>query len=809
MTGSEFPALTVFLDASRTCRLRFQRQPGDVLHVALLLPEATGPHLLVRLLRHLRITVDAQEVSLLCQNHHQARGQVNLARRSKKQLAVWLNQQCWMQGTLDAGLTPLHLLLTVSELRIIGEFEAGRPYLRCAGVDARGLIFSDFHTHSSGELPGSDLLAIAAGHGLAYPVRLLAEIGCAGRMVDGLARQRVKRVIFPPLRDEEAHLPAQEDAIAVADLPNKVRKRLAAAMDAPFDRQCTFADMERTCYRFRYPLAKQPELLVPTLMKIGENYRRQGVRYAEITMAGIERPENLAAIHHAVPRVRQKYGVDLRFLVGIPRTLSRAELHPLIEKTKLLAESPYIVGADIIGYETNKTSHLMDELQSLARWIHRGPHREFTIRVHAGENAKNPDNVYEVLKLANEFSVRVRVGHALHGLDAKSLTLAAQLAEQKLVVLEFNPDSNIALNNMDRLEQIPFEPCRRFGIDYVLGTDGSGIYVTSAEQLGLAAESGLLDAEGQQWLRASQETLIARQRAYSADKEIRLQRRYPDFPSQVDAFVEQLADACQRVRSPAYGLPAERTPVVLREHLPVELVSSAEVSSGFQGLTPVVLAGASGNSWARMSAPSQRETAIAVDLMARVLDPGKVMFVHGRSKEKGIVAELARALTARGGTPFTVLGMITVEHWNELLGERMRSLAPHLTHAELIHRGFLYVPEALVRLATSRHGVVVAAGGAAFTRDIVLLAKQSDLPVFLLRCAEGASLDKARMMPESAVENAYDLVCALHRKRPELFLAPLTEDFLSDAYAASVAAVERISPEHTPPGTGIQRVSRL
>lgn len=770
-------ASSVSLDASRLCRLKVQTAPDtERLQFTLLLPEATGPRLLRRLLDVLEVTLDGKPVPLAFQHSHRAEGNCLLPRREGI-LRVSVAGQVMAEASVHrSGVGEFKTLLpplTISELRMMGEFDSVTPYRRQPGISGEGLVFSDFHTHSSGELPGRDLIQIAAGHRLAYPLRLLRELGFQEKDLPAPLPHKVARVIFPPMQDEERHLPAEEEAVPVAALTNAARKKLAAAMDAPFDRQCTFAYMERTCYRFRYPLAKQPELLVPTLMKIGENYARQGIRYAEITMAGIEKPENLRAIHDAVPRVKQKYGVDLRFLVGIPRTMDRAHLHPLLEKTKILAESPYIMGADIIGYETNKTSHLMEELESLAKWIRSGPHKEFTLRVHAGENAKNPDNVFEVLKLADKHKVRVRVGHALHGLDAKSLDLAAKLATQQRVVLEFNPDSNIALNNMDRLEQVPLAACRQKGIDYVLGTDGSGIYGTSALQLALAAQAGLMTTEDQAWLRQAQERLITRQLAYGAQKE----KVWQDG-------LEGLLARCAAV-PPTPNTPARRQLFIQPERLSVQLVKQAQHGSAFGALTPVVLAGASGSSWARMSPESQRETAVAVDLMAHLLDPAKVLFVHGRGKERGIVAELARALKPRQGPPFSVLGMITEEHWQELIGER--SMAPHITHAELISRGFLYVPEALVRLAKERQGLVVAAGGAAFTRDVVLYARQAGLPVVLLECAEGASRAKAEVLPELAAADARELARALYRRRPDLFREPLTAPALEQAYEESMA----------------------
>ncbi|MBY0356135.1 MAG: hypothetical protein K2Q12_10480 [Rickettsiales bacterium] len=800
MSTASSSVATYFLDVPRHCRLqvRLLNDPARVA-VKLILPEHSGPALLPRLNSLISITLDGQPVLLHQRSAHLAEGEIARRATAPQPMALAIHGVSKATTTVHAShiepWTGHGMPLTISELRQMGEFPESVPYPRLAGVDAKGIVFTDFHTHSSGELSGRDLLHIAAGHHQAYPLRLLRELGFTDAELPKPLPDLVERIKFQPMAAEEAHLPNMEEAVAVADLSNTVRKRLACAMDAPFDRQCTFADMERTCYRFRYPLAKQTSLLLPSLMKIGENYARQGVRYAEITMTGIEKPENLAVIHRAVARVKEKYGVDLRFLVGIPRTLPRDELHALVEKTKALAQSPYIVGADIIGYETNKTSHLMHELESLALWTKTSaPHAEFTLRVHAGENAKNPDNVYEVLQLALKHKVRVRVGHALHGLDHKSLALAARLGVEGLCVLEFNPDSNIALNNMDRLEQLPFAACLRHGIDFVLGTDGSGIYGTSAQQLGLSAVAGLLDEAGILWLKRSQEKLMQRQLDYSQQKLSQAIAEFPEFSRDPTGFVRHLSEQCQIIKTPLTST-VPKTLFIKPEHLPVTLVTSNEVAQKFKGRTPIVLAGASGNSWQRMSAQSQRETAIAIDLMAHLLNPEKVMFVHGRGKERGVVAELAKSLRQREAKPYDVLGLITEEHWQELIGERMQTIAPHLTHAELITRGFLYVSEALVRLASTSNGIVVVAGGAAFTRDVILNAKHADLPIVLVSCAEGASQDKAAVMPQQSAPDAKALAAALYRHQPHLFMRPLNDAELAAAYQASTLRIDSLSRE--------------
>lgn len=784
------PALTkIYLDVPRLCRLEFREG-----QVRLVLPERTGPVLLSRLLSVLEVRIDRQAIAFHRDNQHSA--QASMPPQAAR-AQIFINGQCLAEVNLaekSAGPIGYHQLpLTITDLRRLGEYQSATPYPRLPNVKADGLVFSDFHTHSSGELSGRDLLKLAASHGIAYPVRLLHELGFSDAELPPPLPDLVPRVIFQPLQKEEAHLPMREAAVAVADISNAVRKKLAASMDAPFDRQATFGDLEHSCYRFRYPLSKEPALLMPCLMKIGENYKKQGIHYAEITMTSIEKPYMLEAIHRAVPRVKQKYGVDLRFLVGIPRTLDSSHLRPLIEKTKILAKSPYIVGADIIGYETNKTSHLLQELESLARWARQGEHREFTLRVHAGENAKNPDNVYQVLQLAERFNVRVRVGHALHGLDEKSLQLASKLAAKGLLVLEFNPDSNIALNNMDRLEQLPFEACQKYGIDFVLGTDGSGIYGTSAAQLALSAHAGFLSEEGQAWLRRSQNNLIHRQQAYSEQKYAALAAEDPAFPHDPLPFLQWLGKQCSDVDA---APPAPVTAKLAKIPLPpksttLTMLSKEQSLAGFIGLTPIVLAGASGSSWARMSRQSQFETALALDVMVHLLDPEKVMFVHGRGKERGIVAELSQALSDASIGHFQTLGIITQEHWSELVGERMKTIASHLTHVELNTRGFLSVPDSLMTLALARQGMVIAAGGAAFTRDVILRAKQADLPTYLLECAQGASQDKAKVMPERAAPHAAGLAVKLYQEYPALFREPLTEASLSATMKKSQKRITR------------------
>ncbi len=152
-------------------------------------------------------------------------------------------------------------------------------------------------------------------------------------------------------------------------------EKLKNALSLSPENQSTFEDIE-TCYYLREPFTKNIKLLPDILRKVAENYKMQGIKYAELSSNAVIDPEWLRIIHEVMPEIEKdidkkdgKPKIQLRFLAGLPRNLDDDALKERIEQIKQVAASPYIVGVDILGYEMNKTSHLQDHLEHLAEWI--------------------------------------------------------------------------------------------------------------------------------------------------------------------------------------------------------------------------------------------------------------------------------------------------------------------------------------------------------------------------------------------------------------------------------------------------------
>lgn len=629
----------------------------------------------------------------------------------------------------DGTLTATHSdYLTVTETRMMGELPRASGVFPSRGAgQAKDAIFTDFHTHSSSEISGQGLVALALKMGVRYPVRLLSKLGIS---TEGLATAMIDRVRFPPLEPPSVEIPKQEEGVSLADLSKAHRKKLANAMNMPADRQSTAGAFDLVCYPFRYPFTKHPQILEESYREIGRQYARNGVHYAEITISSPVNADLLKMLHRVVPEIEKETGVSLRFLAGIPRSYGKQDLHDSLEKAKILAKSPYVVGIDIIGYETNKSSEFDEELRGFANWAKQND-PEFTLRVHAGENMKNPDNIRHILDIAKDSGVRIRVGHAIYGVDENTLSLARELARKGQLVLEFNPDSNIALNNIDSIRAIPFRECVLGNIPFVVGSDGSGFYQTSARQLEKDLEHLELDGAALDLLKQSQNDLMNRQFRYSRDKEYKLRHEYLDFGENAEArerFAEGLVAAYAGI-PPAPPSPVRETANGI---LPKGVISleGDELPDKLKGKHPVLLVGASGSTWTSIPANEQREAAITVDMLTRALDPKEVFFVTGRVKKEGLAAKLYEA------------------------NDRLKSSEePGFDIAALHENNFLKLPQRLANFSTIHGGELIAMGGGAFTRDIILEVKHKNI-LADVTAAEGGSPNKAHYYVMSNISGA-------------------------------------------------------
>ena len=231
------------------------------------------------------------------------------------------------------------------------------------------------------------------------------------------------------------------------------------------------------------PEYKGLSLFQNKLLWIARCAKKRGVSYLEISDTSLAKPEaaahTLAQAHDVLPKVERETGVTIRFLAAlrrIPLTIVRDKAGALEDTQRQLcviraiAADPYVAGSDIVGEEINDIRDLRAVIEELVKIA--SEHREFVIRIHAGENDGLRDNVANSLECVREALAegqpmpRLRIGHGLYTANlrsAKGRQLIDSLREN-LVVLEFQLTSNVRLNNLSSLENHPIRQYLRGGV---------------------------------------------------------------------------------------------------------------------------------------------------------------------------------------------------------------------------------------------------------------------------------------------------------------------------------------------------------
>ncbi len=654
--------------------------------------------------------------------------------------------------------------LTIFETRMLGNERLYRwlPYTR----EALGapLQRTDLHTHSSGQISSAGLIDVASKYHIAYPTRLL-DLLHINYPKDKITS--TKRFFFPPTDGGNPDaIPKMEDAVDVAELDAKAQEVLRASLAIPPDRQITFGDLEQTVYRYRYPITKHPDAASDLWYKVAQEYQRQGIVYAEVTAVSTSflTPQHLEFLHGVLPEIERETGVKLRFLVGIPRNLPAGILHAQIEKLKEMAASPYIVGIDFMGFEDNKIVDLEAYIESIATWAH-AHDPEFTLRIHAGENRKNMTNVKESLRLAEKYHMRVRIGHAAHGLDDEAISIAEQLAKEHLVMIEFNPDSNMALNNIDTAEELDMLRCLNKKIPFVICSDGGGLYQTDARQLWTAASFAASFA-GVEPERVA--TIIQSENDHMALEEARFIRKYRALPRDFFARLEQ--------SPPVPAAPKPAAPVDMKgafeQHLDKHGIAytDASIEAATKDKQPLMILGATGNRyWNMISASHKRLIHEAIITLMKKLDPTKVYLMIGRPKDAGITALLSRAVQKYNAAHEQKFALISATVQAD---QTTHSFTPGLTHVLPLNGGLFTVPQQLVQYALQREGHILFIGGGTFVRDAILVARDAHAQFGLMNGPEGASTDKAVMINANRqFTDAESMISHLKASHPDWFAA--------------------------------------
>ena len=640
---------------------------------------------------------------------------------------------------------------------------------------------TDLHTHLTAQISAEDLLEVAKNNQALYPVELLRDkLGIAEDELPQ-ARFEMKACEFVPTANERLACEAGSgmvEAVKVSDLTEAQLNKLARVLAVPVDRIYTFDSIEKLMYRFRNPLTKNDALIEPVILKVAERYQQQGVTYTEQAVTSATKADWLAKALPALEKAKETYGVDMRFLVGIPRSLPPERMLAEIRKVKLLGHSPHIMGVDFLGYEANKTQNFHWALTQLAQWVSEqqaNPEyghlfNDFVLRVHAGETGKNLDNVYEAMQVANRFNVKLRIGHGIHiDMDEDFKKLAREMAQKGLIAVEFNPDSNMALNNIDFPTDIPIQRWKELGVPFVLSTDGAGAYRTDSTQTAINMLYAGMTLQDLEAVRKYETAYIENQKALFGKMAQHFNALYPEG---IPEFIAEYKHASELLATQSN-----------RSKLPEELA----------GRRPILVAGASGTSWKMVTEEDQIEVETAMDMLVRLINPKTTYFATGRVKNEGITRLLDQAISRhhdampKDAEHFNVVG---------LLGG-LQSLTPHLpenlTHIWPLKGGLMEVPTEMVQFLFDHDGHALYIGGGAFTRDFVENSVNKRVHFGVMKGPTGASTEKAEVLNEEYVfTGALGMIKHLMEQQPCIFRpgVDLTNEGLAKLYNQARAEVE-------------------
>ncbi len=550
-------------------------------------------------------------------------------------------------------------------------------------------LSTDLHTHGNANLNADILIALAIKHQIRYPLYYIKKIDVklSAAQQQFIYKQRAQvedKLDLSGLEGKYRDRKIDDNTfINFADLIlnniensteniNKVRMSLTILKDS----QAVFTNLEKL-YLYRYVFTKgvpcdyrielagmdriedadvrsylermladnanpdyaQNTLYEDTLLWIGREYRKKYIRYVEISDTTLVKKDAsnvrmLQQIHRILPLVKAETGVDIRFLTAIrriPLTLVKENitssnyLTDAIQALKVVCKDPYVVGSDFVGEEINDIAELKAVIREIVTKI-ASQDRNWTIRIHAGENdslktnmAKSIDLVEQSLLPGQAFPY-MRIGHGLYCASLKSAQGRQLMEKIKAhdVVLEFQLTSNVRLNNIIDLRTHPLKSYLANGISCVMGTDGCGMYGTDSldEQLALTNLLKITDEEFMQ-MKKAEDAIIARQTENFAKKSAEFEKRLAGR-TVAEYYTEELPKDFDDIRDVKFEINKQPSYPVFRE----------KVKELPWNKYPVVIAGGSFNSGNSSPKVSDGDKLLLQALLDN-LNPEKVFFIVG------------------------------------------------------------------------------------------------------------------------------------------------------------------------------------
>lgn len=669
--------------------------------------------------------------------------------------------------------------------KTFGEGKFERPVIFPRNEETGFKIKTDLHSHLSAVLYGKDLIDIGRRNNITYPAELARKLKLN---IDGLIPNEKGKLRFNDILGND---------------PNNINILTDSLEICPYTNE-TFSIME-DIYTARAPFTKNKDIVEDMLWKVAERYVENGIEYAELSSTEVIRDVDfLVAIHDVLPKIEkfwEQRGKKIRigFLAAIARDSINAKKEDEVDALKEVSKSPYIVGCDFLGHESNPTAHIVPQIKEMVQWAAQND-SDFTIRIHAGETdifsnvevaLETINDVYEEIKGKNPNAKLppIRIGHAIYKVKTEKV---GELARKLGAVFECNATSNYSLNNINDYNS-PLKKNLTNGIPTVIGTDGFGLYGTSPMEEVVIAKGRGIRSEDFPLINITEDRIIERStNRFNKAKEKFERLLQEQMETTYNGSIRNLFNTQYRKGEPQYrgtkrqeidaenNVKRQRLFEALRgmfDKAGVNVLTKdnyCEFEKKIKGKKPILVV----NSALKASNPEahkcEDEEKKIVDFLIQNVDPNKTFFVIGGLK-CGVEEYLVERLKAQKGKHFTLLSFVTVQ---SLLLKNSgvepgvitdAVLADNLSN-NILGTNFL-LPERMGDFLKEYAGTIVASGGSAVVADLLQYAyNKGNINIFLNLLAKGTARNKTRQIDSCfTFETAEQFERIIKEKVPEIF----------------------------------------
>lgn len=640
---------------------------------------------------------------------------------------------------------------------------------------------TDLHSHFAGDVSFSSMMKIGVKHDLPYTVALLDKIGVKypiSAVVDGKIGLRT----------------------LLASKEFKASKGLALFEDAMTIEQShvrTFVDME-TKYIYRGDITKNLAAFGDLLWEVARAAKKVGTTYKELSISNIILPAWANAADKVIEKIEEDTGVRLRFIVGLWRHSDPEWNLDEITRTEIMAKNwPYIKGIDWMGHETNSSEFLKPQIEAGAK-LREEFGAEWQLRVHSGENALTPSNV----RVAVEAGAN-RIGHGLYiEKDMAAMKVdphtgmidrkVIDLLKDKGVVIELNPPSNQALNNLSggaNQLYVQFKQFREAGVPVVIGTDGMGMYGANPREIRrMLTQLGFTESDFD-YIRESEKRYVAVQEGYLAKAKTALKavgtHRIPSS-EEIEAYVQKKGQRYTEEVANARKAEYQKKLTTLIEDLHGKGIKPFdEERELFKGMRAIDVSGGSMSQFAAVAkqGPNALETELKVTEIRKIfaemlpeLDPKKVFFITGGTQfgvEEILHEEIGKYNAKNPGNEFKILGVMPDV---ALIEENM---TPHIfgpkangiSHYKFGGRGWSDFGLVKLEILQEHGGVKIGVAGKMFVADEFRYIINADLKIAYMfhKGPVGASTDLAIENTKSAYTSVKELLSGVGASEPQSY----------------------------------------